>query len=77
MDDVLFEMIRRKFRHTMAEKSAAEIRAIRKALSEVMKMNHIQVLALLSDLDLLESYKNKVHSTAEEWERIEDSFYKS
>ena len=72
-----YDQYRNAFRHKMAEKSLAEVRAALNALRHFHSMTDDQRINMIADLMLLETYKTKTHSTQEEWERIEESFYKS
>lgn len=77
MEDYKFQVYRDAFLKLMFDKTLAEVRASRMTFSTLMEMDKEQVEILIQDMERLEAYKTRVHSAHEEWERIQEGFYRS
>jgi len=76
MNEPDFLSYRESFRKLMAEKSIAQIRAMRSTFRTLALMKEYQRDLLVADLELMERYKTSQPATIhEEFERIMEGFH--
>lgn len=71
-----FDGYRESFRRLMAEKTIAQLRAMRSTFRTLALMKEFQRDLLIADLELMERYKTEMLPTSrEEFERIMEGFH--
>jgi hypothetical protein len=75
MNEIEFTIIRETTRKAFAEKTIAELRAMKLAFENLNRMNPKQRQLMIDDLTLMEHYKTgNSHSLNEEFDRIMRGF---
>lgn len=77
MTDIDFEKHQTAFRQMIAEKSLAEVRAMRSTFEKLNEMSYSQRNLLIADLELMEQYKTRSHSSTDEFQKIMQGFYRA
>lgn len=72
-----FENYRESAHKLWVGRPLIEVRAMRRGFEHLDEMNAEQRRTLIEDLKALELYKAGVHCVSEEWDRIQQAFYRA